>query len=172
MEPAKYDYRLLASTRTSTMEKEMNQAAGEGYVFGGVMGGETGFGGKEVVVVMQREAGAAAKGARQYRLLATNRTSTLQKEMQNLGLEGFTYKGQTIFESTFGGKEVAAIMERDPSAGEVRYDYRLLATSRTSTMEKELRDVGAEGFRLLGVSVGKSSLGGSEVICVLGRETQ
>jgi L-serine dehydratase len=37
-DPPKYDYRLLATTRTSTMEKEMNEAADAGYVFGGVMG--------------------------------------------------------------------------------------------------------------------------------------
>lgn len=44
-----YDYRLLATSRTSTMEKEMNEAASAGYLFGSVMGGETGMGGKDVV---------------------------------------------------------------------------------------------------------------------------
>ena len=56
----RFDYRLLATTRTSTMEKEMNQAADAGFVFGSVMGGETGMGGKEVVVVMTKAIDAPA----------------------------------------------------------------------------------------------------------------
>lgn len=43
-ETAKYDYRLLATTKTSTMEKELNQAAEAGYSFSSVMGGQTGMG--------------------------------------------------------------------------------------------------------------------------------
>src|SRR4051794_28731240 len=49
---AHFDYRVLATTRTGTMSKEMNEAAAAGFVFGGVMGGQTEFGGKEVVVVL------------------------------------------------------------------------------------------------------------------------
>ena len=54
-EPAKYDYRVLATNKTSTMEKEMNEAADAGYVFYGVMGGGTFAGGKKVVVVMGKD---------------------------------------------------------------------------------------------------------------------
>lgn len=169
-EPPKFDYRLLATNRTSTMEKEMNEAADAGYVFSGVMGGETGFGGKEVVVVMIKNLAEQARTPKKYKLLATSKTSTLQKEMQEAGDEGFEYKGQTVFESTFGGKEVSAIMERDTAVKAKRFSYRLLATSRTSTMQKELREAGEAGFRLLGVSVGKSAFAGSEVICILGKE--
>ena len=46
-------YRVLATSKTSTMEKEMNQAGTDGYKFVAVMGGETAIGGKEVVVLMQ-----------------------------------------------------------------------------------------------------------------------
>ena len=167
-EPPKFDYRLLATQRTSTMEKEMNEAGAGGYVFGGVMGGETGFGGKEVVVVMMKRL-SGALASRKYKLLATSRTSTLQKEMQQAGEEGFEYRGQTVFESAFGGKEVSVIMERD-TAGSKRFSYRLLATSRTSTMQKELQEAGGPGFLLLGVSVGKTSLAGAEVVCIMGRD--
>ena len=169
-DPPKFDYRLLATNRTSTMEKEMNEAADAGFAFSGVMGGETGFGGKEVVVVMIKALAESVQTAKKYKLLATSKTSTLQKEMQEAGDEGFEYKGQTVFESTFGGKEVSAIMERNTAVKAKRFSYRLLATSRTSTMQKELREAGEAGFRLLGVSVGKSAFAGSEVICVLGKE--
>src|SRR6266581_7044604 len=108
-----FDYRVLATNKTSTMEKEMKEAADGGFEFGAVMGGETAGGGKEVVVVMVKDPSKAQGDRRVYKLLATSKTSTMQKEMQQLGDEGFEYMGQTVFESAFGGKEVVVIMERD-----------------------------------------------------------
>ena len=162
----KFDYRLLATSRTSTMEKEMNQAADAGYVFGGVMGGESSVGGKEVIVVMTKDTDAPAAN-RKYKLLATSRTGTLQKELQQAGDEGFEYCGQTVFESALGGREVAVILQRSADAKVKRIEYKLLATSRTSTMEKELRQAGDTGFKFLDVVVGKTALGGKEVISIL-----
>jgi len=163
----KFDYRLLATTKTSTMEKEMNLAAQAGFVFGGVMGGESSFGGKEVIVVMTKDLDAPKPASRQYKLLATSKTGTMQKEIQRAGDEGFLYCGQTVFESTFGGREVAVILERDLSAEAQRIQYRLLATARTSTMEKELKQVGDAGFKFLGVVVGQTAFGGKEVVSIL-----
>jgi hypothetical protein len=162
----KYDYKLLATSRTSTMEKEMNQAAETGYVFGSVMGGETGMGGKEVVVVMVKSSvGPAARKV--YKLLATSRTGTMQKELQQSGDEGFDYCGQTVFASALGGREVAVILERDPVSGPKHVEYKLLATTKTSTMQKELNEAGAEGFEFLAVMVGKTAFGGSETISIM-----
>ena len=82
----------------------------------------------------------------------------------------FEYRGQTVFESTFGGKEVSVIMERNP-AGEVKqFTYKLLATSKTSTMQKELQEAGDAGFRLLGMTVSKTALGGSELVSILRKD--
>ena len=167
---ATYDYRVLATKKTSTLEKEMNEAADAGFAFAGVMGGETAVGGKEIVVVMMKSTGDAPAEKRSYKLLATSRTSTMQKEMQQLGDEGFEYKGQTVFESTFGGKEVSVIMERNAANPGKQIIYRLLATSRTSTMQKELREAGDAGFRLLGLTVAKTSIGGAESISILRKD--
>ncbi len=163
----KYDYRLLATTRTSTMEKELNEAADAGYIFSSVMGGETGIGGKEVVVVMAKKVGEEGP-RRKYKLLATSRTSTMQKELQQAGDEGFDYCGQTVFQSAFGGKEVSVILEKNPAAKK-RVEFRLLATTRTSTMEKELKEAGQAGFEFMAVMVGSTALGGKEVVSVLRR---
>ncbi|HYP12507.1 MAG TPA: hypothetical protein VEQ63_01170, partial [Bryobacteraceae bacterium] len=77
---ARVEYKVLATSKTSTMEKELNEAAAGGYVFASVMGGETAMGGKETVIVMSR---ASNPGQRVYKLLAANKTSTLEKEMQS-----------------------------------------------------------------------------------------
>jgi hypothetical protein len=168
VEPSRFDFKVLGTTKTSTMEKEMNEASQAGYVFQSVMGGETAFGGKEVIVIMGRSAapGAAQKS---YKLLAANKTSTLEKEMQQAAEAGYEYKGQTVFESAFGGREVSVIMERDKSASSKPNAYRLLATSKTSTMEKELAEAGAQGYSVVGMTVSKTALGGNEVVCILRR---
>ena len=165
----RYDYRVLATSKTSTMQKEMNDAADAGYVFRGVMGGETGFGGKEVLVVMAKDLSSKPAQARKYMLLATSKTSTMQKEVQQAGDEGFEYMGQTIFESAFGGKEVAVILERNKDTPVKRFEYKVLSTSKTSTMEKQLKEAGAGGFEFLGVTIGETAFGGNEVISLLRR---
>ena len=43
-------FKLLATSRTGTMEDELNEAGAAGYRFAGVQGGETAFGGSEAVV--------------------------------------------------------------------------------------------------------------------------
>ena len=161
-------YRVVATNKTSTMQKEMQEAGSAGFRYAAVMGGETAFGGKEVVVVMQKTAAPVSKF--DYRLLATSRTSTMQKEMQEAADAGFTYVGQTVFDSLLGGKEVASIFERDGgSADPAKYKYKLLATNRTSTMQKELQEAGEAGFEVVGMTVGKTLIGGNEVVSILRR---
>jgi hypothetical protein len=162
------EYHVVATSKTSTMEKELNEAAESGFRFDVGMGGETAFGGKEVVVVLSRAAGTTA-GKFGYRLLATSKTSTMQKELQEASDAGFQYRGQTVFNSAFGGAEVVCILERDGGAPVERVDYRLVATSRTGTLQKELAQVGAAGYQIVGVTVGKTALGGNELVAITRR---
>jgi len=164
-----YEYKVLATNKTSTMEKELNQAAAAGFRFEACMGGETAFGGSETVSVISKPAGKEVKPHYEYKLLAATRTSTMQKELQEAGDAGFLYRDQTVFKSTFGGKEVAVILERDRDLPVRNYEYKLLATSKTSTMERELKDAGLAGFEFVGMSLGQTSLGGQEVVCILRR---
>ena len=165
-----FEYRVLATNKTSTMQKEMQEAAAAGYQYAGVMGGDTSFGGSEVVVIMTK----GASGTKyDYRLLATNKTSTMQKEMQEAGDAGFEYKGQTVFKTTFGGEEVVAILERNADAPvTARYEYRLLATKKTSTLQKELQEAGEQGFAFVGVTVAETLVGGNEVVAILRRQVR
>jgi hypothetical protein len=163
------EYKVLATNKTSTMEKELNQAADAGFRFEAIMGGETGFGGSEAVAIISRPIGKEAKPQYEYKLLATSRTSTMQKELQQAGDAGFIFRDQTVFKSTFGGKEVVSILERDKDARVQHYEYKILATSRTSTMEKELKEAGLAGYQFVGMSVGGTAIGGQEVIAILRR---
>ena len=161
------EYKLLATQKTGTMKKELNESAAQGFHFAGVMGGETAFGGKETVVIVERCAGSNDRDRFHYELLATQKTGTMQKEIQQAGNEGYEYKGQTVFETSFGGQEVVIILERDKNMKEVpRYIYKLLATKKTSTMQKELNEVAATGFTFVGITVAETAFGGKEVVVI------
>ncbi len=162
-----HEYRFLATSKTSTMQKEMDEAGEAGFRFAGVMGGDTAFGGSEVVVVMSKDRETQNQGHYQYKLLATSKTSTMQKELQRAGDEGFEYRGQTVFKTTFGGQEVVIILERDPNKTSSHYQYKLLATSKTSTMQKELSKAGDTGFEFVGLTVSKTRFGGAELVSIL-----
>ena len=132
-----YSFRVLATNKTSTMQKEMNEAADAGYRFEKAMGGNT-LGGSEVVVIMSKNKNAPAGPRYAYKLLATNKTSTMQKELQEVGEEGFDYKllattktstmqkelqeagdsgfkfvGVTVSKTAFGGKEIVSILRKE-----------------------------------------------------------
>ena len=166
--PSEYDYLVLATSQTSTMQEEIQEAAAAGYTYVGIMGGGTSFGGSEVVVVMERQPEAVPRF--EYKLLATSKTSTMQKELQEAGDAGFYYRGQTVFDTRFGGSEPVVILEREldvesPSL----FEYRLLATKKTSTMQEELREAGSAGFEFVGVTVASTRFGGDEVVAILKR---
>ena len=157
-------YKVLATSKTSTMQKEMQEAGEAGYRFVAVMGGETAIGGKEVVVLMEKKSGET--GTYGYRMLAAQRTGTLQKELQEAADAGFFVVGQTVFESMFGGKETAAIVEKSSAADADRFEYKLVATSKTSTLEKELKELADAGYQAVDLTVGKTALGGSELVVI------
>jgi hypothetical protein len=159
-------YKVLATSKTSTMQKEMQESGDAGYRFVAVMGGETAIGGSEVVVLMEKAAADKTKYA--YRLLATSKTSTLQKELQESADAGWEAVGQTVFSSAFGGDETVGILERSsetPSA--IKYVYKLIATSKTSTLQKEVQEAAAQGYQAVGMTVGKTALGGSELVVIM-----
>ena len=153
------------------MEKELNEAADAGFRFADVMGGETSFGGNEVVVVMERLDGGEPLRY-QYKLLATQKTSTMQKELQEAGDAGFLGVGQTIFSSTFGGQEVVLILERDREFEPPMYEYRLLATKKTSTLSKELQEAADAGFEFRALTVASTTFGGTELVSVMRRRVK
>jgi hypothetical protein len=136
------EYKLLATSRTSTMEKEINQVASNGYRFAGAMGGDTHEG--EIITVMQKVSEGDDKDRFQYKLLATSRTGTMQRELQEAADEGYEYAG------VMARDEVMVILERDKKMISKQHSqYRLLATSRTGTMQKEMSQAAGDGYEFV-----------------------
>jgi hypothetical protein len=96
----KYQYRLIATTRTGTLQREISQAASDGYriVPRGVTTKRTGGGlaalgnnnrnEGELLVLMEK--GPEGTANAQYQVLATERTGTLQKEISQAAINGYT----------------------------------------------------------------------------------
>jgi hypothetical protein len=143
-------YLLLAATRTSTMQDEINQAAGRGYRVVGASRTEN----AEVIVAMEQ-----AIGAYTYRLIATTRTGTLQREIAAAAEGGYRVipRGVTT-KRTLGGVlstnngrdegELLVLMEKGPDTPP-GLSYHVVATSRTGTMQKEMAETADRGFVLL-----------------------
>lgn len=163
-----FEYKMLATNRVSTMEKEMREAAAAGYQFAEVISGETFFGGSEALVVMVRPKEGDHKARFDYKLLATSKTSTMQKELQEAGDAGFEHRGQSVFKKTFG-TEVIAILERELGAKPKLWEYKLLATTKTSTMQKEVIAAAEAGYQFVGFSSGSTFFGGNEVVTIMRR---
>ncbi len=107
---ARFEYKLLATSKTSTMEKELNEAAAQGYQFKEASYGDTTVGGKEVITIVERPLGQTSQRY-SYKILATNKTSTLRKEINRMSQEGFVLADVTYGDTAFGGQEVIAVME-------------------------------------------------------------
>jgi hypothetical protein len=148
-------YLLLSTQRTATMQTELGEAAAQGFRV--VAGSPTT--GSEMLLFLERLTQPPETYA--YRLLATTRVSTMQKELNQAATEGFRLlpqltmlKGQVG--SGFGVRptgrdlEIVVVVERALKASK-RYDYRLLATEKSETLQKEVTDAVAAGFVLVGL---------------------
>ena len=168
--PAKsvLEYKLLATNRVSTMEKEMKEAADAGYRFVEVTSGVSPFGGSEALIVMVRERNGDQKSRFEYKLLATSKTSTMEKELQEAGDAGFEHVGVSVFRKTFS-TEIMVILERAIDVKPKLWDYKLLATSKTSTMEKEVTEAAAAGYQFVGFSSGPTFGGRNELVTIMRR---
>ncbi len=139
-------YKLLATTRTSTMQKEISETAEQGYRI--LVGSPTS--GSEMALFLSRD--GTVKDPYQYKLLATTRTGTMQKEMSEAADAGFRLIPSTMIakKQLLGGVEIVMIMERPPKPVK-RYEYKLLATNRTSTLQKEVTEAKAAGYLVVGM---------------------
>jgi len=139
-------YKLLATTRTSTMQKEISETAAQGYRI--VVGSPTS--GSEMALFLSRDGSVDEPFS--YKLLATTRTGTMQKEMNELADAGYRLIPSTMIakKQFIGGIEIVMILEKPPRVKK-EYEYKLLATTRTSTLQKEVTEAKEAGYVVVGM---------------------
>ncbi len=82
---------------------------------------------------------------REYRIVATARTSAMQNDLAGAAAQGFRVIG-----AGFG--HMTAVMARERGASPTPIEYRLIGMVRVETAVKELQAAGAEGFRVAAMS--------------------
>lgn len=132
---------LLATTRTGTMQRELDEAAAAGYRI--LTGSPTS--GDEIAVILEKV--VTPPNTYQYLLLATTLTGTMQRELDEAASEGFRLLPATMMSS---GSEIVMIMEKSPNSSR-RYQYMLLATVFTSTLQAEMSEAVAYGYEVVGM---------------------
>ncbi len=154
-------YLLLSTVKTSTMQKELDEASAQGFR---IISAASSCGQSEMVLFLERV--VQPPDTYKYRLLATTRTSTMEKELNQAAQEGFRLLPRTITaKEGFLSNEIVSVLELAPKSSK-RYQYRLLATSRTSTLQKEVTQSEADGFVLVGL------VGRGENMVIMEKETQ
>lgn len=142
------------------MQKELDEASAEGFR---IVAAASSCDQSEMVLFLERV--AKAPDTYKYRLLATSRTSTMEKELNQAAQEGFRLLPRTITaKKGFMSNEIVAVLEQTPKSSK-RYEYRLLATSRTSTLQKEVGQTESDGFVLVGL------VGRGENMVIMEKET-
>ena len=160
-----YQYKVLATRRVSTIEKEFTQAAAEGWEFRGLLS-RFDFGdmmmmafthvGGESFMVMEREVGET-KRRFEYRLLSAQREKTIQRELDQAVAEGYLPLAIAVGQDTGGAMVLLGpqfvfnvVLSRSiesPDADKGRYEYRFLRTAKVNTLDKEMNQAAKEGFR-------------------------
>jgi len=115
-------------------------------------------------VCLLRSGDSDSEMGKRYLLLATSRTKTMQKEITAASEQGF----KILMSSPTSGDEMVLLMEK-LATPEEPFQYQILATTRTSTMEKELNEAGEEGFKMIPQTMiaKKQVFGGDEIVVVL-----
>jgi hypothetical protein len=151
------EYRFLRTTKVSTMEKEMNQLAKEGFQFHIASIGSISIMTRPLKEKIQKY---------EYKLLATQRTGTMQKELTELGIQGYQFLGTST-----GAGGMVSVMERGVDVSGRPYEYKFLGTMLESTTQKELSEALAGGYKFIEIStIGERPLG--ERVITLGRRKE
>ena len=147
-------YQVVATTRDSTLARELNQAGARGFQL--VRTGLMTWNDEWIAILEKRTEGSkfvyeAIKGDDNV-----NRTldSARQKSARVVGVLGKPLNPNSFSALSFKNPPPIVIVEQGGSplseAEARKRDYRVVSTSKTSTLEKEVIQAASEGFRIIG----------------------
>lgn len=157
------EYRFLASSKSNTLEEEINNAAKEGFRLH--LLSDT-FADAQIGVVMVRanlstteNEPTAASAQYEYKVLGARKVATMRKELDDAALQGYELRGVTANASVmvFTVSETVAVLERPVGQTSQRYEYRFLTSVREKELQKLLDAAVAEGFHPAALSVNKDN---------------
>lgn len=117
---ARFEYSIITTIRGSTLDKELSAAYQEGWRLRDLIGVEINNPPFAHLAVLEKEIGKPS-GAEEIRLVHAQKSSTLEKGLQQAASEGFRFTG--ISENLYG---YSAVMMRPADARqEPRFSYRI-----------------------------------------------
>ncbi len=137
-------YRFLAARRASTLERELNAAAEAGFRVVTVTWGQDGivpFPGdrNETMVLLEGQDGPQRF---RYRVMYATTEKTLEAALNKAGTEGFLVRAVA---------RRAIILERGEAEEAVPIEYRVVTTTRISTLEAEIAAAAGAGYAPVGI---------------------
>ena len=80
------------------------------------------------------------------RLLATTKTATFEKELNEAAQEGFRL--MRLAKADYGGGVSGLVTKENTTS---QYEYKVLSTTRLVTLQKEVEQAAAEGYEVRGI---------------------
>lgn len=132
---------ILSTKRIQTMEKELAEAANKGFhVLYGAPTNQV-----DMALLMQKNT-PIDRPAFQYKILATSRISTMEKELNEAGQAGYKLLPRTIiFKQGFLTAELLMVVERDPQS-DLSYQYDLVEASKEVNLHKKIDEAMSKGY--------------------------
>jgi hypothetical protein len=127
---------ILQTSRTHTLEKEIQTARATGFHVIGLTSDDTGH-----AALLERLAGdpSRTESANAIALIAASAQDTLQKELASQAAAGYQIAQAASW------KETVLVLERRDG---VPVDYQVLSTTKSHTLEREMNAAVAKGYRL------------------------
>jgi hypothetical protein len=122
--------------------KTLADASRRGLAVVGMLVVDMGLKLKRVFLCEEVEGGSSSQpsGEREYRIVGTESTATLENEIKQAAAAGFR--------AVMAGGKLTVLMERQAGTAPPSSDYRVIAMRRVGTAVRELQAAGAEGFRI------------------------
>ncbi len=140
-------YKSSVVKGTKEGEEALTRSATTGRLLVGILGRQ-GMVAANTLLFLEEHDGPkvpAVSEQRDYRIVTTARTSTMQNDLAAAAAEGFRVTGA-------GSGNMTVVMMRERGSPPTPIEYRVIAMIRVETAVKELQAAGAEGFRVAATS--------------------
>lgn len=137
---ADQSFLILSTKKIKTMEKELDEAAAKGF--------RVLYGAPTITFDMSLFLRRLENGEKPYtyKILATQRNKTMQKELNELAAQGYRVLPRTIiFKQGLLVSEMLTVMERAPDSAAV-YEYKLVEAGKEVKLQSKIDAARADGF--------------------------
>lgn len=137
---ADQNYLILSTKKIETMEKELDEVSAKGFRV--LYGAPT----ATVDMALFLERIETTEKPRTYKILATSRIKTMEKELNEIAAQGYKILPRTIiFKQGFLTAEMVTVMERAPDAN-LAYEYKLVFAGKETKLQEKIDAARPAGF--------------------------